>query len=79
MDCRGFFPESLEPDSDPKKPKRYVIAFIGQCTLWPELCAVSDITAPTVIRTIFDNIVTRFGYLTDSFYKARMLAISQQN
>jgi hypothetical protein len=56
MDCHGPFPESLEPDSDPKKPKRYVIAFIDQCTLWPELCAVADITATTVIRAILTTL-----------------------
>lgn len=61
MDCHGPFPESLEPESDSQKPKCYVIAFIDQSTLWPELCAVADITAPTIVHAIFDNIIARFG------------------
>jgi hypothetical protein len=44
MDCHGPFSDSPDANSDPKKPNRYVIAFIDQCTLWPELCAVPDIT-----------------------------------
>jgi hypothetical protein len=48
----GPFPDSIHANSDPAKPNRYVITFIDQRTLWPELCAVSDITAQTVIRTL---------------------------
>jgi hypothetical protein len=43
MDCHGPFPDSLDSDSDPTKSKRYVLAFIDQCILSPELCAVQTL------------------------------------
>jgi hypothetical protein len=61
MDCHGPFSDSPDVNSDPKRPNRYVIAFIHQRTLWPELCAVPDITAQIVIRTLFYHNVTRYG------------------
>jgi transposase InsO family protein len=60
-DFHGPFPNSLDANSDPKRPNRYVIALVDQCTLWVELCAVPDVTAQTVVRTLFDNIVSRYG------------------
>jgi transposase InsO family protein/O-acetyl-ADP-ribose deacetylase (regulator of RNase III) len=60
-DIHGPYPESFESENDAQKPKRYVIAFIDQCTLWPELCAVVDITAATFIRAMFDHVISRFG------------------
>jgi transposase InsO family protein len=60
-DIHGPYPESIESENDAQKPKRYVLAFIDQITLWPELVAVSDITAATVIRAMFDHVISRFG------------------
>jgi hypothetical protein len=46
---------------DPSKPRRYVICFMDQASMFQELCAVSDISAPTIIRELFDHIITRYG------------------
>jgi hypothetical protein len=61
MDCHESLPASLEEGDDPGKPRRYVICFIEQTSMFPELCAALDISAPTIIRALFDNVITRYG------------------
>lgn len=41
--------------------KKHVFVIIDSTSMWPELIAVEGTDAETVIRAVFDNVVSRFG------------------
>jgi transposase InsO family protein len=41
--------------------KRHVLVIIDSTSMWPELIAVESTDAETVVRALFDNVVSRFG------------------
>jgi len=41
--------------------KRYVLVLIDSSSMWVELIATEDCTAETVVRALFDNVISRFG------------------
>lgn len=45
----------------PSEGYRYLVTIIDRCSRWPEAVPVSDISAETVARVIYDNWITRFG------------------
>jgi len=53
VDFHGPFVES--------EGKKYVLVFICQTSGWPEVVATSDVSATTVVRCLYDCIVSRFG------------------
>ena len=57
LDHHGPFPAS--------QGKRYILVLIDSTSLRPELIAVEDTGAETVVRAIFDNIVARHEYQKD--------------
>ena len=53
MDHHGPFPKS--------QGKRYILVLIDSTSMWPELIAVEDTSAETVVRALFDNVIARHG------------------
>ena len=53
LDFHGPFEES--------NGKKYVLTAICSTAMWPELVAVENTSAETVVRALFDNIVARYG------------------
>lgn len=43
------------------KGMRHILVLIDSTSMWIELLAVEDLTAETVVRALFDNVVARFG------------------
>jgi transposase InsO family protein len=41
--------------------RRHVLVIIDSTSMWPELIAVESTDAETVVRALFDNVVSRFG------------------
>jgi transposase InsO family protein len=60
-DIHGPYTPSTPEGTDPKFAKRYVLCLVESVSLFCELIAVSDITATTVIRAIYDNLICRYG------------------
>jgi transposase InsO family protein len=53
-DFHGPFPQS--------NGHRYILAFIDSTSLWPELCAVPNTSAETVVQALFDCVISRYGW-----------------
>ena len=53
LDHHGPFPMS--------QGKRYILVLIDSTSMWPELIAVEDTSAETVVRALFDHVIARHG------------------
>jgi len=56
VDFHGIFPASGSDD------KRYILVFIDSASLWPEMVAVRDTSAENVVQSLFDCIISRWGF-----------------
>jgi transposase InsO family protein len=53
-DFCGPFPESNR--------HKYILVFIDSASLWSELCAVPYTSAETILQTLFDCVISRYGW-----------------
>jgi len=56
VDFHGSFPATSSDD------KRYILVFIDSASLWPEMVAVRDTSAETVVQSLFDCIISLWGF-----------------
>jgi hypothetical protein len=63
LDCgfHGPFPPSREEGEDGENAKKFVLCLIDSTSMFPELVAVKDTSATTLIRALFENVVAHYG------------------
>ena len=42
--------------------RKFTMTIIDSASLWPELIAVPDVSAETVVQTLFDSVISRYGW-----------------